>query len=112
MEAGRLRHRITLEALSAVLDSDDGIVDETWADAFAQPIPAEIVALSGGELVAAQAVQSKVSGRIRMRWRPGVLPTMRVRHRDTLYNIEAVVPDPGSHREWITLLTSTGTNEG
>jgi SPP1 family predicted phage head-tail adaptor len=111
LHAGALRHRITLEQLQAELDSDDGITAESWA-AFASMIPAEITPLSGRELIAAQAVQSKVTTRIRIRWRDGVLPSMRVLHREQVFNIEAAVPDAASGREWLTLFCHTGPDEG
>jgi len=125
MKAGPLRHRVTIEALLVSIDdwsSSDtdhssnevptGAQIETWQDAFSQMLSAEISPLSGRELIAAQAVQSKVSTRIRIRWRPGIVPSMRVRHRATVYAIEAVVPDPESGREWLTLLCTDGINQG
>jgi SPP1 family predicted phage head-tail adaptor len=111
VNAGRLRHRVTFESLTVVLDSD-GAQDEAWVDAFGMPISAEIEPLSGRELIAAQAVQSKVSVRIKVRYRTGFLASMRAVHRGTIYNIEAVVPDPDSGIRGITLLCSTGVNEG
>lgn len=110
MGAGRLRQRIRIEALVVELDSD-GAQQETWVDAFGW-LSADIQPLSGRELLAAQAVQGKVSGRIRIRYRPGIEPSMRIVHRDTVYNIEALIPDADSGVRWITALTSTGVNEG
>ena len=130
LAAGRLRHRVTIEALTVSvldgIDSDssatDGLTDtdpdadgtqsETWADAYGRLISAEISPLSGRELLAADAVQGKVSTRIRMRHRPGLRPSMRVVHRGIVYNIEAVVPDPESGTGWVTLLCSSGVNDG
>ena len=110
LAAGRLRHRITFEELDIDIDSDGAQV-EAWFP-FGQPLSAEITALSGRELIAAQAVQSKVSTRIRVRYRPGFKPGMRATHRGTVYNIEAVIPDPDSGVRSVTLLCSSGVNEG
>jgi len=107
LPAGRLRHRVSIEALVSDLDTDGATVEE-WVPQFGRLLPAEIVALSGRELIAAQAVQSKVATRIRIRWRAGVVPSMRVVHRDTAYNIEAIVPDPDSGRRWLTLHCTSG----
>ena len=112
MQAGRLRHRIRIDALTIDHDSDDGAIAETWADAFGQMLSAEIMPLSGRELIAAQAVQSKVQARIRIRHRPGVVAAMRAVHRGTVYNIEAVVPDAGSGVDYMTLMCSYGVNDG
>lgn len=114
LPAGRLRHRITVEEFVTSQDSD-GAVDEAWVAAFAVPLSAEIVALSGRELIAAAATQSKVTTRIRVRYRPGFKAAQRVLHRGTVYNIEAVIPDPDSGQRYLTLLCSSGVqhvNEG
>lgn len=111
MQAGALRHRITIEQRVDEVDSDDGALDESWAHAFG-PISAEIVALSGRELIAAQAVQSKISTRIRIRHRPGVVASMRALHRGVIYNIAAVIPDPTSGVDYMTLMCESGVNEG
>ena len=111
LPAGRLRHRVSIEALVVGLDTD-GATEEEWIDQIGRLIPAEIVALSGRELIAAQAVQSKVSTRIRIRYRAGVVPSMRVVHRGLAFNIEGIVPDPDSGRRWLTLMCTSGVNAG
>jgi SPP1 family predicted phage head-tail adaptor len=111
LAAGALRHRITVEQLVSEHDSDGATV-ETWIDLFGQPLSADIVPLSGRELMAAQAVQSEVNTRIRLRHRPGLSAAMRVLHRGTLYNVQAVVPDPGSGTGWVTLMCTSGLNQG
>lgn len=111
MKAGPLRHLVSFEELVVVEDSDGAQVED-WAPAFDGPVSAEITALSGRELIAAQAIQSRVSGRMKVRYRPGFKASMRVKHRGVIYNIAAVIPDPNSGFEFVTLLTSTGVNEG
>lgn len=111
MQAGRLRHLVAFDELVVDVDSDGAQV-EHWIPAFGGPLSAEITALSGRELIAAQAVQSKVNTRIRVRYRPGFRASMRAIHRGVIYNIEAVIPDPDSGIEYVTLLTSAGVDEG
>lgn len=111
MRAGALRHRIWIDEKVAEIDSDDGLMAESW-EAFAGPLSAEISALSGRELIAAQAVQSKVTTRIRIRMLPGVVARMRIRHRDEIYNISAVLPDQVSRASHLTLMCESGANEG
>lgn len=113
MQVPRLRHWVTFEAPLEVLDSDGATVQD-WVDAFqVNPrMPCEVTALSGGELIAAQAVQSKVSTRLRTRYRPGFNASMRGRLGLTIFNIEAVIPDPDSRIRYVTLLCSSGVNEG
>lgn len=111
MRAGLLRHLVTIEDLVTDLDSDGATVEE-WVPVYAQPVSAQIVDLSGRELIAAQAVQSKVSTRIVLRYRPGIRAKMRVVHRDVAYNIEAVIADMNSRFRQVTLLCTSGTNTG
>lgn len=110
MNPGRLRHRVTFEELTVELDSD-GAQEEAWVAVW-PPLSAEITPISGRELIAAAATQSKVTTRIKVRYRPGFKPSMRAVHRDTIYNIEAVIPDPDSGIRFCTLLCSSGVNQG
>lgn len=75
-------------------------------------MPAEILPLSGRELIAADAVQTKVTARIRVRYHESYKARMRGVHRGTIYNIEAVVPDQQSGTHWLMLQCSTGVNNG
>jgi SPP1 family predicted phage head-tail adaptor len=109
MNSGKLKHWILLEEFVSEIDSD-GITTESWVEQ-ANPIPAEVSDLSGRELVAAQAVASKVSTRIRIRQRT-VEPSWRVRYAGRLYNIEAVTEDADTRTKWTTLHCTSGVNEG
>lgn len=101
----RLRHRITVEALTIIRDEIGGVM-EVWTPVH-QGVPADIVPLSGREFVAAQATQNQVTARITIRYQPGIVPAMRLRHGTDTYNIEAVLPDPTLRRH-LTLMCSTG----
>lgn len=111
VRAGALRHRVMFEQVITEIDSD-GAQEENWVPVFPGPLSAEIKAISGRELIAAQAVQSKVSTRIKVRFRPEFKAAMRGLHRGTIYNIEAVIPDPDSGIKFLTLLCSSGVNQG
>jgi SPP1 family predicted phage head-tail adaptor len=111
MRAGKLRHYVTYETKTLEQDSD-GAVDYVWSDYFGFPVATEISPASGREFMAAQAVQSNVTARLKVRYRDGFVPTMRAVYRGKYYNIEAVLPDPVSGQEYLTLLCSTGVNEG
>lgn len=105
--AGTLRHYVTFEDLVIDIDSD-GAQDESWFPAFGgQMISADITALSGKELIAAQGVHSKVHTRIKVRYRPEFKASMRVIHRGVPMNIEGIIPDPESLFDYVTLLCSS-----
>lgn len=107
ISAGRLRHRVAIEELIVTMDTDGAKV-ESWSPLLPRLLSAEIRALSGRELIASAAVQSRVTTRIRIRYQPGIKAGMRARHRDEIYSIEAVVPDPDSRVRYMTLQCSSG----
>ena len=112
MQAGRLRHRITFEALGLGQNPDTGEELETWAPIW-EKVPAAVEPLSARDLIAAQAGQSEATGRMVIRYRPGVLPTMRIIYRDEVYNIQGPpLPDPDSGLEYLTILVAKGVNDG
>lgn len=96
MKAGTLDQRVTLEQL--VLEEDDwGGTIEAWAPLF--DAWAAVEPLAGREFIAADAAQSEVTARIRLRYRPGLLPTMRIKHGADVYGIEAVIHIKSAQRE-------------
>lgn len=114
MKAGRLRHWLTFQRDFGGLDSD-GAWEPAWLDAFGarSRMPCQIENLQGRELLAAQAMNSKVTCRITVRYRPGFEASLRAVAPDgSVYNIEAVLPDNSTGRSSLILLASTGVNEG
>ncbi|MGL4683506.1 MAG: phage head closure protein [Hafnia alvei] len=110
MQAGKLRHRVTLQARVQVQNQASGAVETTWADVAI--LYAEVVPSSVREFVAAQATQNEITTRITIRYRDGVTPKHRIFFRGKIYNIEGVLPDPKSGREYLTLPCSEGVNDG
>lgn len=106
----KLRHRITLQSRTEGQDDDTGAPITTWANWLADE-PAEVVPLSGKEFIAAGAGQAAVDTRMTIRWRAGVLPTMRVVFDGSNYQISAVLPDP-TNRRHLTLMCQRGANDG
>lgn len=111
MKIGRLRHRVDFQIKEVTLDSD-GAQEVAWVNAFPAMISADIMPLSGKEMVAAAAVQSKVNTRIKIRYRPGIVPTMRILHRSTIFNIESIIPDNNSGIHHLVLNCTNGEDEG
>lgn len=112
MRAGDLRHRVTFQALGITQDPGTGEEIEGWTTVW-DKVPASVEPLSARDLIAAQAGQSEASGRMVIRYRPGVLPTMRILHRGDVYNIQGPpMPDPDSGLEYLTILVSRGLNDG
>lgn len=110
MQAGKLRHRVELQQSVTGRNPETGGVIDEW-----QPVAtvwASIEPLSAREFIAAGATQASVTTRITIRYREGVTARMRAIYRDKVYNIEGVLPDPRSGREYLTLPCSEGVNDG
>lgn len=112
MRAGQLRHRVDFQTLGQVQDPSSGEMVPGWTAVWAK-VPASVTPLSARDLIAAQAAQSEASARIVIRYRAGVLPTMRIIHRGEVYDIKGPpLPDPDSGLEYLTILVAKGVNDG
>mgnify|MGYP003429681089 FL=1 len=112
MRAGALRHRITFQVVGQIQDDETGEMLDGWVTLW-DKVPASVEPLSARDLIAAQAGQSEASARMVIRYRAGVLPTMRILHRGNVYNIQGpALPDPDSGLEYLTLLVAAGVNDG
>lgn len=111
MEPGRLRHRINLQKPGRVQDPNTGEMITGWTSLTAKPIRGSIEPVSGREFIAGQATQNEITARIVIRYRAGVTAAMRAMHRGVIYNIEAVLPDKNSGREYLTLMVSGGLTD-
>lgn len=107
LNAGRLRHRVTIQVPQHTQDPQTGEMVTTWAS-FAENIAAAIEPVSVREFVAAQAVQSRIEVRIVIRYRSGLNAAMRLVGSDgTIYNPQGFLPDADSGREYLTIPCST-----
>ena len=109
MQAGKLRHRITLQKPVKVQDPETGSVENIWQD-LAQ-LWAEVSPLSPVSLYP-PAMQNAVTTRITVRYRQDIEPKYRILFRGKIFNIEGVLSDPKSGIEYLTLPCSEGTNDG
>lgn len=89
---------------------DTGDINKTWRDIAI--VWAEVYPLSAREFIAAQASQGEITTRIMIRFRTGITRKHRIIFRGSIYNIEGVLPDPESGREYLTLPCSEGVNDG
>ncbi|WP_417794800.1 phage head closure protein [Terasakiella pusilla] len=112
MRAGKLRHRCIIERPTQQQDPNTGEMIKGWEEVAKAWMGIEPLSVRG--FIAANATQSEVTGQLVMRYRPGlhVDSSMRVRKGSTIYNIEGVLPDNRSGREYLTLPYSEGVNHG
>jgi|SRR5688572_11421126 len=115
MKAGRLRHLVTVQQLTAgsPQQTPEGEPDVSWT-AYCT-VPASVEPVIGREFFAADQIQSEVDTKIDMRYESGVndgiTTLMRVLHGSTIYNIKAAINVRMLNREWV-LYCETGANEG
>lgn len=110
---GPYRHRVRIDQKARSQNPTTGAITETWST-FRESVPARIRALSGRELLAAQAMNAEVTTAIEIRWLRGVTATMRVVNThddDRTYAIRAVLPDETQRRE-LRLMCESGVSEG
>ncbi|URD41439.1 phage head closure protein [Pseudomonas sp. BYT-5] len=113
MQAGKLRHRIDIQELVPVRDPVTLEFGEPEWVTHWEKCPARVEPLSARDLVAAQAAQSEATARMVIRYRPGVLSTMRIVYRGEVYSIEGPpLEDDKSGLEYLTLLVSKGVKDG
>ena len=109
MRAGQLRHLVTIEQRSSTPDTY-GEPAQTWTTLHANQ-PASIEPLSGRELITAQAVQSDVTHRLRMRYVAGVQTKHRILFGSRVFDIRAV-RDVNERNIELEMLCTEGASAG
>lgn len=106
--AGKLRHRVTIQKPVETQDDESGAVDVVWHDVAT--VWAAIEPLSAREFIAAQAEDSRISARVTIRYRQDVTAKMRLFHaaKGVYYDIHGVLADKDSGLEYLTLPVSEG----
>ena len=109
MQAGTLRHRVTIEKPIESRDAT-GAMRQLW-----QPVAdvwASIEPVTGREFFSAAQVQSTISTKVRIRFRVGITEKMRVKHIANrtpeivnYYDIAAVIPVFEKRREMVLMCT-------
>ena len=108
LSAGDLTHRVTIQQLGTAQDTAGQQV-QTWT--AVATVWADVRFLNGLESIKADAPVGVVAASIRIRYRAGVLPAMRVLYDGAFYDIKAVLPDP-TGRVHLDLAVEVGVNLG
>ena len=92
MRAGMLRHRVTIQRQELVFGKFGApLHDKVWENVAT--VWASLEAMSGREFFASQQVQSEVTHKVTIRFRPGVAADMRIVHGGRVFGIVAPLPD-------------------
>lgn len=111
LKAGKLRHRITIEAPVETRDPDSGEVLVSWTPLYTK-VAAAIEPLSVKEFIASKTLQSQITAHITIRYRDGLTAKMRINHNGKIYNPEGWLPDVDSGLEYLTAPVTQGVNQG
>jgi SPP1 family predicted phage head-tail adaptor len=105
-----LDKRITLQVKSGARDGLNKLTND-WVNVLTGDgkLWASITDLTGNQFVVAGGTQNAVQTQIRIRRREGVLPSMRVLHGATVYDIQAVLE---RDRHWLILMCKKGLTNG
>ena len=109
MQAGKLKHRITIQQRNSGRDAAGQPV-LTWSD-IAQNISASIIHQTGLQVLKAGAEVSIVKSSIRVRYITGITAGMRIVHGSTIYDIKAVLPDL-EKKQHVDFICESGANDG
>lgn len=108
LSPGELNRRITLQTRTSTQDTY-GQAQDTWTDWAT--CWAKIESMSGNEMVAAQAINAELTHKVTIRYRPGVLASMRLLYGDRIFNIGSVVEPEAAHVS-LELTCGEGLNRG
>ena len=97
MEAGKLRHRVTIQEKPTV--TRDGFGGEVPGWTEVDTVWAAVEPLGGREFLEGRSLEAIVDTRIRIRYRTGLVPSMRVVWGSHTYGIQAVIEPKSAHRE-------------
>lgn len=109
LDAGRLDRRITIQR-QVTTKNGLGEAVVSW-QTFADNIAASIEPLQGREFWEQQQLQGEISLRVRIRYWPGVKPSMRVLYGERILDIRSVIDPRDQHIE-MQLMCSEGVTRG
>jgi len=97
MNPGKLGHRVTLQEYKEVVDQYGTPIDQGWQDVAT--VWASVEPIRGREYVLLQNTQSELTTRIRIRYRAGITPAMRVLYGTRGFDIQSVIDPEERHIE-------------
>lgn len=118
MRSGKLRHKVDLQRRVDV-QQPGGQVKHSYA--HVAYIWANVASLSGREFLAAQQINSEVTSRINVRFRPDIDSTFRIVHTvnytesppwTDVYDVLYVLPDEKTGRRELSLMSALRVAEG
>ena len=107
MQAGRLRERVTIQEKQIVRNS---FGEEVIQFVDLATVWAGVEPLNGREFLEAKTEQAQITTRVRIRYRDGIYPTMRLVYRSRVLVVDSVIHVYERQRE-IVLMCREEINE-
>jgi len=101
MRAGELRHRVTIQEFVEAVDQYGTPIGQDWQDVCT--VWAAVEPIQGREYILLQNTQTELTARIRIRYRAGIKPAMRVVYGQRIFNIQSVIDPEERHRELLLM---------
>lgn len=117
MLAHRLRHRVAVQELVEVQDTNTGAIARSWENLWLDTnteldaVPAEVLTGAGKEFVQSGATQGQIAARINLRWFPGLTQKHRIVWDTNIYNIQSIETDITGRQEY-RLKCVSGVSDG
>ena len=109
MDAGKLRHRITVQRNQKTQDQNTGEIVDAWVNYVS--LWAAIEPVSVREFVASSMNQSEIVARMLIRARSDLTADMRILHGGKVYNPAGFLADKDSGLEYMTIPVTFGAND-
>lgn len=109
LNAGRLRHRLTIQTKTVVPDEYGDASTVTWTTL--REVWGEVSDYGGRELVASGAAVAETTTRITFRYLAGVDESSRIVHDGRTYDIQRLERDP-TLREFLVAFCREGVSSG
>ena len=100
MDAGLMRHRITVQTLGEK-QNERGEIESDWVDVWKGR--ASINPLSGRDFVAAMQEHAQVTHKVTIRYNPAIKTTMRIMYGDRVFDILHIIDTWEQHREMVLM---------
>lgn len=107
INAGRLRHLLTIERPVNVVDSYGDAI--TGWEKFVE-IRGSLSPISGRELFLASQYETEIKAKAAIRYYPGITPDMRLKHAGLSYNI-VFIQNVDMRNRWINIFLSQGLRD-
>ena len=89
MNAGDLRHRVTIQQATNIDNGAGDVVVSAWADVAT--VWAEVRPTSARERLAQQQVTQEVTHLVSMRWTPAIAKDRRLKFGTRIFNIGGII---------------------